>query len=452
MISAVLAMGWGTIFVLVSCLFLWRLKFFKKVLLLMNKKSLWFGSTFLTIAIGLAMVVAHTRWVLDWPLFLTLLGWATLLKGLDMLFFPQRVQERWFRTTEKRWIQLFWFLFLFGIAFASIGIYTLVKKSGELSKNAPAVEFQSTAVQGISESSDPFRDLTIPYLRTLSYGGVLDELKPYQKRTTYNSFLTAYTAGGLRIEGLVTIPKGEMPDGGWPAIVFVHGYIPPTTYRTTQKYLESVDYLARNGYVVFKIDLRGHGNSEGEAEGAYYSSGDVVDVLNAYETLRTQSFVNPNRVGLWGHSMAGNIVLRSVVAHRRIPAAVIWAGAVFTYDDFIKYRIQDNSYRPTSMSTKNQERRKMLFSTHGEFSAESPFWSQVSPANYLSDVETRFSLHHAQNDTVVNIGYSRDLNDLLKKNGMSHEFFEYTTGGHNLVGSSFGRAMQRTVEFYKKNL
>jgi hypothetical protein len=38
-----------------------------------------------------------------------------------------------------------------------------------------------------------------------------------------------------------------------------------------------VDALARNGYIVFKSDYRGHGNSEGSAPGGYgspaYTSG-----------------------------------------------------------------------------------------------------------------------------------------------------------------------------------
>lgn len=131
-----------------------------------------------------------------------------------------------------------------------------------------------------------FEELTIPYLRSRSYFGELGEKKLYEEKNQYNSYLTSYKSDGLKINGLLTVPKGDMPSGGWPAVVFVHGYIPPALYKTTEKYLEYVDHLAKSGLVVFKIDLRGHGESEGEPGGAYYSADYVIDVLNAYSALQ----------------------------------------------------------------------------------------------------------------------------------------------------------------------
>jgi len=100
----------------------------------------------------------------------------------------------------------------------------------------------------------------------------------------------------------MTFPKTKSETGKFPAIVFVHGYIPPQEYKTTVNYVSYVDYLAKNGFMVFKIDLRGHGDSEGEAGGAYYSDDYVVDTLNAVEALRSSDFVDPERIGLWGHT------------------------------------------------------------------------------------------------------------------------------------------------------
>ena len=85
----------------------------------------------------------------------------------------------------------------------------------------------------------------------------------------------------MKIYGLLTVPRGEVPATGWPAIVFNHGYIPPDVYKTTERYIAYVDRLAQSGYVVFRIDYRGHDQSEGEATGAYGDTGYLVDVLNA---------------------------------------------------------------------------------------------------------------------------------------------------------------------------
>lgn len=307
-------------------------------------------------------------------------------------------------------------------------------------------------ISQISPTPDPFAELTIPYLRNRSYESSIGELQKLNENTNYTSYLTSYLSDNLKINGLLTQPKGEMPQGGWPAIVFVHGYIPPQNYVTTKNYIAYIDYLARNGFVVFKIDLRGHGNSEGEPGGAYYSSDYIIDTLSAYQALTKVNFVDPDKIGLWGHSMAGNVVSRALAAKPNIPAVVIWAGAGYTYSDLVEYRISDNSYRPPPANTERQRKRQALRDTHGEFSPNDEFWKQVAITDYLKDLRGAIQIHHAIDDNVVSIEYSRNLNSLLNKTTVNHEFYEYKSGGHNITGVSFSQAMQRSVEFFREKL
>jgi dipeptidyl aminopeptidase/acylaminoacyl peptidase len=309
-------------------------------------------------------------------------------------------------------------------------------------------------IEVISEETPfPFEELTIPYLRERRYESSLSELEQISSNSNYSSYLSSYTSDGLRINGLLTRPTEQMPEKGFPAIVFVHGYIPPTTYQTNgQSYSDYVDYLAKSGFVVFKIDLRGHGNSEGEPGGAYYSDDYIIDTLNARSALQKLDFVNPERIGLWGHSMAGNVTFRSFVVARDIPAISIWAGAVYTYDDWKEFGLNDNSYRPPGMSTDRQRKREELFATHGEFDSNSEFWKMVAPVNYLEGLMGAVQLNHAVNDDVINIGYSRGLNSILNNTSIIHELNEYQNGGHNITGSAFTQAMQDTVRFFRENL
>jgi len=298
----------------------------------------------------------------------------------------------------------------------------------------------------------PYKEMTIPYLRERTYESELASPESLSANSLYSSYLTSYTSDGLKINALLTRPIGTQPVEGWPAIVFIHGYIPPTLYRTQEKYIEYVDYLARNGFVVLKIDLRGHGDSDGQPGGGYYGTDYVVDALNAYAALQSTSFVNKNAIGMWGHSMAGNIVMRSMAVRPTIPAAVIWAGAVYSYTDQRKYGINDQSYRPPNVTSTQQNRRRVLYDKVGSPSATSEFWRQVAPTNYLTDLKGAIEIHHAEDDEVVNIGYSRDLIALLDKTQVPHNFYTYSSGGHNISGGSFTLSMSRTVEFFKKYL
>lgn len=299
----------------------------------------------------------------------------------------------------------------------------------------------------------PFKELTIPFLTDKKYESKIGEMELAFQGANYSAYITNYVSDGLRINALMTRPAGDMPEGGWPAIVFVHGYIPPAQYETNgQAYSAYVDYLAQNGLVVFKIDLRGHGNSEGEAGGGYFGADYVVDTLNAYAALQNSDFVNPNKIGMWGHSMAGNALLRSFAAKKDIPAIVVWAGAVYSYTDLIKYRLNDQSYRPPSTVSRQSLRRQRIYEKVGSPSASSVFWQNMAPVYFLKDLKGAIQLHHAVDDDVVNIGYSRDLAEALEENSINYELYEYDSGGHNISGSSFNTAMQRTVEFFNKYL
>lgn len=299
----------------------------------------------------------------------------------------------------------------------------------------------------------PFFEMTIPYLRQRQYKSELGGRTLLSNGSSYRSYLTSYTSDGLKINALLTIPNTERPIAGHPAIVFVHGYIPPTLYETNgTAYSSYIDYFARSGYVVLKIDLRGHGNSEGEPGGGYYGSDYVVDTLNAYAALSSFDEVNPSKIGMWGHSMAGNILLRSAAIKQNIPAVDIWGGAVFTYSDRLKYGINDNSYRPPMTQNNTRRRRDDLVKTYGDFTENSSFWSQVAPTNYLKDIKGAIQLDHAVDDATVNIGYSRDLAVLLEKSGVNYTLNEYPSGGHDIEGVNFSVAMQNAVALFDKYL
>lgn len=335
-------------------------------------------------------------------------------------------------------------------------VYFAVNKD-EVALEVPVFDIANREEQKVSSplpsaTPFPFSEMTVPFLRSRNYESKLGELVKLSENSNYTSYLTSYTSDGLKINGLLTIPVGNKPAGGFPAVVFVHGYIPPWQYQTTTRYVDHVDFLAKNGFVVFKIDLRGHGNSEGQAGGAYFSEEYVVDVLNARAALASSDFVSLDKIGLWGHSMAGNIVSRAMVAAPDIPAVVIWAGAVYSYVDLVEYGISDNSYQPPPNDSERQRRRRELFAKYGEPTVESEFWKQVAVASYLNDLKGAVQINHVIDDNVVDIAYSRNLNSLLNKTNVVHELNEYSSGGHNITGASFNLAMQDTVDFFKQHL
>ena len=356
-------------------------------------------------------------------------------------------------------------LFVFGTLYVSLE----QNKNSNQEKKLTPTPSGPPALNG--QRPFPFAEITIPYLRSRNYESSLGERSQVSPNSNYTSYLTSYNSEGFKVNGLLTIPKGEKPQEGFPAIVFVHGYIPPKNYQTLVNYSSYVDYLAKNGFVVFKIDLRGHGNSEGEPGGSYYSSDYIIDVLNARTALQRLGgsvkgkegenltlnglpfpLVDPGKIGLWGHSMAGNVVSRALAAKPDIPAVVIFAGAVYTYEDFSEFSIQDNSYQPPPSDSPSRQKRNEMLELYGQFDPNSDFWKQVPMTNYLADIKGAISLNHAKDDNVVDIAYSRNLNSILNKTSIPHELNEYDSGGHNLTGAAFNQAMENAVDFFNKYL
>lgn len=348
-------------------------------------------------------------------------------------------------------------LILFMLISTVIGVicFTLLSKS-----EAPNESDALTAVSSIPAISYP-SVISIDYLRTLKIDSPAPKIEQeLSSGENYKRYIASYISEGNKIYGLLTIPNEKPLEGGYSAIIFNHGYIPPTQYKTIEKYVAYVDNLAKNGFVVFKIDLRGHGNSEGSPSGSYFSSAYMIDAISAVKSLQKFENINPQKIGMWGHSMSGNLVLRSLLVSSDIKAAVIWAGAVYSYKDFAKYRISDNSYagRPSQpnlvidSNRENSELVQKLRASPEELNFEDSFWKSISLTDNLKYLNASVQVHHAVDDNVVNIGYSRDLKTEMSKNNKSFELFEYEGGGHNIDSPYFEVAMKRTVDFFKENL
>lgn len=296
--------------------------------------------------------------------------------------------------------------------------------------------------------------LQIPEMRKRSYPG--SEIKiedTLESGSNYQRYLTSYQSDGLKIYGLLTVPVGEAPEGGWAAIVFNHGYISPAEYRTTERYGAYVDFLAGSGFIVFKIDYRGHGDSEGEPQGAYFSPAYTIDALNAFSSLQKYQGVNPKRVGMWGHSLGGNVTVRSMVVNPEVKAGVIWAGVASDYKTMFEKFF---SRRPNEGSLEQQERwrgaRRQFIEKYGEPSQNSQFWDSIDPVHYIKDASGPLQIHHGTADETVPVTLSENLKSALEGAGKTVEYYTYPGADHNISSPGFEVAMDRTVAFFKKYL
>jgi len=301
----------------------------------------------------------------------------------------------------------------------------------------------------------PTHPLMIEVMRQQIYPGskvtLEEELDP---GSNYDRYIASYQSEGLKIYALLTVPQGEKPASGWPIIVFNHGYIPPDQYRTAERYVAYVDGFARNGYIVFRPDYRGHGNSEGEATGSFGTPDYTVDVLNAMASVMQYPDADPGRVGMWGHSMGGGITLRAMVVTQDIKAGVIWAGMVAPYPDLLEWYRRRSVGRPTPTpypdgTTGPRWTQELL--AFGTVEENPAFWASIDPTSYLTELSGPLQLHHGTADESVPVEYSEDLYARLQEAGQASELYLYPNDNHN-ISNSFGTAMQRSVQFFDQHV
>jgi alpha-beta hydrolase superfamily lysophospholipase len=316
---------------------------------------------------------------------------------------------------------------------------------------APAASAAPTPVP--TPRPPPPHSLSIAAMRAREYpGSDLVVEQPHSPGTNYDQFIVSYRSDGLKIYALLTVPRGPRPPAGWPVVVFNHGFIPPAVYRTTERYFAYVDAFARNGYIVLRPDYRGHGSSEGAARGAYSTPDYVVDVLNALASIRTWPDADPERIGMWGHSMGGYITLRAMVTRPEIKAGVIWAGVVASYPDLL-FRWG----RPTAASLgvpppsatpgRPLPWRDQLVVDHGRPDENPGFWASISANTYLADLSGPVQLHHGTADTSVPLFMSETLAQQIRAIGGPVELHVYPGDNHD-IGGNLGLALARSVAFF----
>lgn len=57
-------------------------------------KTITISTGYITFLLGLISVTMHNIWVVDWRVAITILGWTTLLKGIEKIGFPDRVNKK----------------------------------------------------------------------------------------------------------------------------------------------------------------------------------------------------------------------------------------------------------------------------------------------------------------------------------------------------------------------
>lgn len=223
---------------------------------------------------------------------------------------------------------------------------------------------------------------------------MLDEAKAVANETATK---VAYSSGGLRVTGVLRVPEGEGP---FPGVVVVHGTSDPETYKSGRALVAEQQALVASGYAVLAVDLRGFADSDpADAAGSLSIDtgfgwmqvldwGMALDVANALRLLRAGQVeqVDPDRVGLVGHSLGGLLALDAAVIAPEASDIVI--GLASAPSDFAQLF--------SGIGDENAAAVDEFF--EGDAAAKAQYLADVSPATFFDRADAPLVMVHGTAD------------------------------------------------------
>ena len=296
-----------------------------------------------------------------------------------------------------------------------------------------------TPLPTLTPTPEPYQKYSIDYLRSRAYGGGEVEItETLGQNSAFTRHYFRYDSDGLSIYGFANVPKGEGP---FSVIIALHGYIDPKIYRTLDYTTHYADALASAGYLVLHPNLRGYPPSD-EGDNLF-RVGMAVDVLNLIALVKEKSGepgllqnADPERIGLWGHSMGGGVTTRVLTVSQDVKAAVLYAA--MTGDEQKNY---EAIYRWLNGSMGLEE-----------LSVPIAILPHISPMYFFEDITAAISIHHGLADKLVPVSWSMQTCEQLKALEKKVECHYYEDMPHTFHGAREKEFMRYTVQFYDRYL
>lgn len=269
----------------------------------------------------------------------------------------------------------------------------------------------------------------------------LDETHPYApylENHTVPDYGTLAADDGQTLYYSIQLPPDFDPGKTYPALVETYGGPHAQTVNRNWERL-SDQFYSRQGYVVFRLDNRGMAHRGRTFEDVIYRQmgiPEVRDLLVGVDWLKSQPFVDGERVGIQGWSYGGYMTMMTILQAPEGTFAAAVAGAPVTdwalYDTFYTERYMD-----TPQDNADGYEKSSVFYHLDKLETELP----------------NLMLIHGMADDNVTFDNTTRLMAELQQRGIVFELMTYPGQRHGIRGQALGTHLMKTrMNFLDRHL
>lgn len=250
-------------------------------------------------------------------------------------------------------------------------------------------------------------------------------------------FLNVTTHDGIRLNAMMIKPPDFNPSQKYPVLVYTYGGPHAQVVRNAWGGANFLwhELMAQHGFLIFAVDNRGSaGRGHVFEEYIHYRFGaqELSDQRDGVEWLKSQPYVDPERIGIWGWSYGGHMTLHAMFEDSEDFKAG-FAGAPVS-----DWHYYDTIYTERYIGLLPQNEQS---------------YKESSPVENAEKLRGKLLIAQATGDDNVHFANTLDVLEDLIAAGKSVEVMPFPGRGHGISDAPARRVlMRRVMQFFLENL
>lgn len=245
--------------------------------------------------------------------------------------------------------------------------------------------------------------------------------------STMTMNLVSFYSNSSLLSGAIHYPKLEQ-NKQYPAIVLVHGFV-GSKVGEHRLFVKAARYFSEKGFIVFRFDFRGCGESEGDYSDVTLTN-QIHELQSTLDYIEEIPEVNKEQITVIGHSLGGAVASLTASIDNRVKQLLLWSPVANPFQDIT---------RITGLLAVKKAAKEGVYDYQGFYISEQFFQDlkRHEPLLSVASYKQPVLIAHAEMDEDVPKGNAQLYFDSLKNRQTKTDVFYIAKADHTFSSYSF---------------